>query len=327
MKEILTESNNRLRAELERLEAERSRFLDPVDRRIAILRQELGLTRSPGKGTPPAPHLPAADQPQRGDKRELARKLASAGKSLDIIASALGVSRSSARTHVWALKHQGKLPRDLPGLELKRKGRLPQSPPGLELSPPPRKPARQPERPREEQVFELTKQGKKANAIAEQLDVSQQTVYVHLASLRRQGRLPALTRDATPANSGATGRSGQATSTPTPEPKEAPRASQAVPPATPPEPQTPPDGQPTTRGSKIEDLRAYAVRQCRVNGTPAGPVTFLVTTGGKPAHVHRAKVNRMGDGKTERDDTGHHHEVSRFVLREAFAHDHALMLP
>ena len=107
--------------------------------------------------------------PARGDKRELVRKLASAGKDLDTIAAALGLSRINVRAHVNALKRQGKLPSDLPGLGLAKVVTIKDAP-----EPPPRKPTRQPDRPREDQVLELAREGKKAKTIAEELDISVQ---------------------------------------------------------------------------------------------------------------------------------------------------------
>ena len=348
MSEILSESNNVLRAELERLEVEWHRLTDPLAARILVLRQLLGLDQPfatidrPGMGSfrevvadrkkARAAHpVPTPEAPD--GKREIARKLALAGKSLDAIAVAIGVSRVLARAHVNALKRQGKLPADLPGLGLTKQVTITDAPNAK-----PRKPPPAPSRPREDLVLELARDGKKAKAIAEDLDISLQTVYVHLASLRRQGKLPPVEREAPPPFA-PTGRHTQTTSTPTDAPKEAPRPAQAAPPPVSP-PSQPTNAAPANAAQQtpsaiqgdpagIVALRFEAARQCRENKTPAGPVLLMTTLAGNKnvrRHAHRAKLDRIGEGVTQPDETGHQHRVFRFVVQE-LDHGHALTMP
>lgn len=142
-------------------------------------------------------------------------------------------------------------------------------------------------------VLRLTKEGFAPDQVAETLTVSRGTVGAHIGFLRREGLLAEASR-----------------------PSPAPLLSvdgDASEPATACEPGDPPDV-----------LRADAVQQCRRNNTPAGPCLFTTTLGGRRKHAHRAKLDRMGEGHTEPDETGHVHRVSKFVVQDYQRHGHGL---
>lgn len=186
--------------------------------------------------------------------------------------------------------------------------------------------------PREASVLRLALEGRKPKEIASELDMAIGTVYVHLSSLRGLGKLPSLRREGTESAPGE--RPRPATSTPTQSTPAQPAAGQA---ATRPSQAgsipTPPaqvdTGQQTravTGISNADILRAEAARQCRENRTPAGPALFMTTIGGERKHAHRASVNRMGDGWTQADDSGHRHQVERFGVAVT-DHGHVLLMP
>ena len=75
------------------------------------------------------------------------------------------------------------------------------------------------------------------------------------------------------------------------------------------------------KGSSKPELQAEVKRQ--QGGVSSRCATLPTTTVKK--HKHRAKVDRMGDGHTIPDDTGHVHRVYRFVLSVAQNHTHDLV--
>jgi DNA-binding CsgD family transcriptional regulator len=305
----LAESNNVLRAEMERLEAELERVAGPMRLRIVRIRELLGLEDGRSPMSPPtkrAKAIPAAKEPAkprymnstRGDKRELVCKLALAGKDLDAIAAAVGISCHCVRMHILALKRQGRLDRTTPN------------------------PTRHPAVSREEQVFALVKQGKKPKEIAEAIDMSLSAVSFHTSTLRKKGRLPPVVRESTaPAAPALVARNAAVPAKPEAREEEQPAA----------EPMAASEAVEELPVSTREALRAEAARQCRANGAPAGPALFMTTLAGKKKHAHRGKVNRMGDGVTEPDESGHQHRVYRFEVQPVdvgdSSHQHFLVLP
>jgi hypothetical protein len=76
---------------------------------------------------------------------------------------------------------------------------------------------------------------------------------------------------------------------------------------------------------QLDILRTEAARQCRENETPAGPCLFTTSSAGTPDHDHVARLNRIGDGMTEPDKTGHRHHIETFKMQEVNDHCHDLL--
>lgn len=79
-------------------------------------------------------------------------------------------------------------------------------------------------------------------------------------------------------------------------------------------------GQEDDEGDSVQDLREEVARQ---QEGQRGKAVFLVTTHGD--HDHVAKVDRLGDGHTEPDDSGHQHKIYRFVVGQIAGHGHGLL--
>lgn len=126
--------------------------------------------------------------------------------------------------------------------------------------------------------------------VVEKLDMSRASVGQHVSLLRRKGRLP---------------------------------SAEPVAMEKPPERQVS-SAPPFNAGDMIETLRLDVARQCRESGNRVGPAFLEATMGGQKRHTHRIRVDRMGDGTTETDDTGHVHRVYRFVVSMADSHQHAV---
>lgn len=74
-------------------------------------------------------------------------------------------------------------------------------------------------------------------------------------------------------------------------------------------------------GDSIEDLREEVTRQQGGKRSAVARLSMIEQSG----HVHVAVVDRMGDGVTQPDETGHQHRVCRFVLSMAAGHQHGLL--
>jgi transposase len=149
-----------------------------------------------------------------------------------------------------------------------------------------------------ERVRALFLEGKVPSEIADDMDISADSVRTHIAMLRRDGRLP---------------------------PRGGPSA---------PAPRAEAPGEPASggedeggEGDGIDDLREEAARQ---QGGQRSRQVRLATTaeqarGEEDDHEHVAAVDRMGDGVTVPDDTGHQHKIHRFVVGGAAGHRHGLL--
>lgn len=146
-----------------------------------------------------------------------------------------------------------------------------------------------------DQVRKLTLDGLDRDEIAEKLGISRVSVNAHITQLRVQGKLPQPGDEAD-------------------EPPAPPRTVPAPAPAA----ARPPVGSPS--GDSPEALRAEVARQQA--GVRSKGVKFLA--GANQGHSHRVLVDRMGDGCTQADETGHVHKVYRFVVSMAVGHQHGL---
>lgn len=149
-----------------------------------------------------------------------------------------------------------------------------------------------------ERVRALFLEGKVPSEIADDMDISADSVRTHIAMLRRDGRLPLAGGASAPA----------------------PRAE------APGEPESGGEDE-GGDGDGVDDLREEAARQ--QGGRRSRQVRLATTAeqarGEEDDHEHVAAVDRMGDGVTVPDDTGHQHQIHRFVVGGAAGHRHGLL--
>lgn len=155
-----------------------------------------------------------------------------------------------------------------------------------------------------EQVRRLFLDGLTRGEIAEKLGIAPAAVNAHVTGLRGQGRLPAAGTELPESSSGEEDDADDEGTTPKPA-----RKSTSAP--------------PVLVGDALEALRVEVARQ--QNGQRA-KAAKLVTVRDRD-HNHRVLVDRMGDGCTQADDSGHVHKVFRFVTSVAAGHQHALKVP
>jgi len=155
-----------------------------------------------------------------------------------------------------------------------------------------------------ERVLELYRQGKSRRETAEAMGISIASVYAHISDLRTSGHLV----DVDPATVSESSNPDQDEPKAGP-PEDAPEELQTI------ETQTAPSSE---RGSSKDDLLAAVARQ--QNGI-RGKVVILSTTAAK-GHRHTIRVDRMGDGHTTPDDSGHVHRCYRFGLSGEHGHTH-----
>jgi len=155
-----------------------------------------------------------------------------------------------------------------------------------------------------DQVRRLMLEGKSQPEIAEKLGIPRTSVNAHVTQLRLKGKLP-------PA--GAESRRGEhdddADEEEEPVVHRSPPSTSAVP--------------ASVVGHSVEALRNEATRQQA--GQRAKAVKLIA--GVHNGHTHRVLVDRMGDGCTQSDDTGHVHKVYRFVVAVGAGHQHGLKVP
>jgi DNA-binding transcriptional ArsR family regulator len=139
-----------------------------------------------------------------------------------------------------------------------------------------------------DRVLALYLEGKTRTEIAEALDISKDSVNAHITQLRNAGKLPK-SEDGAP-----TASDGQQTSG---------------------------DEDGGDDGDSLEDLRAEVARQQGGQRSKAARLAVIEHAG----HGHAAVVDRMGDGVTQPDVTGHQHKVYRFVVGGTSGHQHGLL--
>jgi hypothetical protein len=153
-----------------------------------------------------------------------------------------------------------------------------------------------------EQVRRLLADGLTVEDVAGRLGMTVVNVRAHAYQLKLKGQLPEA-RSPVPL--------GKTTS---PNPA-APQATTSPPPRGP--------GAPPATGDLVEALRAEVARQ---QGGQRAKAASLLTTP-THGHSHRVMVDRLGDGTTQVDETGHVHQVHRFVVSLAADHQHGLRAP
>lgn len=150
-----------------------------------------------------------------------------------------------------------------------------------------------------ERVRELVAGGASLESVASELGIELSSVRAHVYQLRAAGRLPETPSPAAPG----------------------PRA-----PLTPPEErrtEPAPPHFPTSGGDDVLTLRREVARQQGDQKARAARLLAVPTNG----HAHAVVVDRMGDGTTQSDGTGHVHKVYRFVVSVAAGHQHGLRVP
>jgi hypothetical protein len=149
-------------------------------------------------------------------------------------------------------------------------------------------------------VWDLLSAGRTHEETAEELGISVDEVDAHVEKLRSLGRLTV----------GEPAPKRLADASPT----EEARARRTILPAGPSQPP------PTFAGDEVADLRREVARQQA--GSPAKAARLLAAPAN--GHGHEVVVDRMGDGTTQSDSTGHVHKVYRFVVSLAAGHQHGL---
>jgi len=255
----------------------------------------------------PSPSPASAKQKYFRYRRKVIGGMLSAGKSEDEIASALGVPVELVRADST---FRGSTTKALTPEETKSGGR-PEDKAGvgdgsLEIL---ARPLRFPPESREpgwkrKRVMELYLEGKARADIADELDMSRESVGSHIMALREQGLLPpvemALREQGLlpPVESG-------------PAPEPCPAVDEDV--ATDLE----------YEGDSIEDLRTEVIRQQAGQRSKAAQLATTTSLG----HEHSVLVDRMGDGLASAVGSDHVHNVYRFVVGRANGHTHDLRVP
>jgi DNA-binding CsgD family transcriptional regulator len=140
-------------------------------------------------------------------------------------------------------------------------------------------------------VLALYLDGKTKGEIADELDISKESVSTHLSVLRRLGKLPSAGEESGPKSLGGEPAGGF-------EPDDD-----------------------LNDGDSLSDLREEVARQ--QEGQRGKAVRFATAI--HDDHDHVAKVDRLGDGQTEPDVTGHQHKIYRFAVGNTAGHDHGLL--
>jgi len=167
-----------------------------------------------------------------------------------------------------------------------------------------------------ELVREMLAAGKTRSQIADELGMTLPAVNSQAYALKQAGLLPEVPdpdpdEDEDESSSASNSRQESPTRMPTPPP--------APPAARPPVP--PPLA--TSSGDSPDALRAEVTRQQGGQRARSAELVTSATNG----HAHRVLVDRMGDGTTQSDATGHVHKVYRFVVSVAADHQHGLRVP
>jgi hypothetical protein len=157
-------------------------------------------------------------------------------------------------------------------------------------------------------VCELLQAGHTPEEVAEELDLTAQEVDAHVEKLRSMGKLNVALerRPSRPAGEESPRRAAVEERS---EKAAAAAGSSHQP--------------PTSAGDDVGDLRREVARQQA--GSPAKAAQLLASP--TSGHGHVVLVDRMGDGTTQSDGTGHVHKVYRYVVSLAAGHQHGLRVP
>lgn len=271
---------------VERARKDLERARAGVDQYVAMIAEALGL---------PNPTAREARRIETLRLKKRARDLLQVGRSTSEIATELGISMEIAEEIVAKIRKRAAR---CEGGEEPEEEIPPDEPPG----PPAARPLRLPPEAgqkgwKRERVRVLVLEGKTVDEIADSMDISADSVRTHIAGLRKDGLLPPSSRGRSPGSADP--------------PREAP----------------PDSSQDGGGGDSLEDLRAEIARQ---QGGQRGRQARLATTsvaieGDEDEHEHVAVLDRMGDGVTVPDETGHQHRVYRFVVGGSAGHRHGLL--
>ena len=166
---------------------------------------------------------------------------------------------------------------------------------------------------RQAQVLALFRDGKSRAEIADELKMTEKAVYQQVYALRKAGVLPdpAASEPAVESGRGepaSAGEEGSARGEVTSSSEDA-------------RPDDSDDSDDGDDGDSVVALRAEVARQqAGVRSVPVHLRTVRVR-----GHAHAVVVDRMGDGSTQADDSGHVHRIYRFVLSMADKHSHGLV--
>jgi len=154
-------------------------------------------------------------------------------------------------------------------------------------------------------VLELYKEGNAISDIAETLTITRNAADATVHRLRAKGLLP-------PASGAAEASSDQSTvaSEQDQESEDDKTDGEEI-----------PEGE-EERGATKAELVAEVKRQ--QGGVTSKGATLKTTTVRR--HRHQVKVDRMGDGQTAPDGSGHAHRCFRYVLSSAQGHEHDLVV-
>jgi DNA-binding CsgD family transcriptional regulator len=173
---------------------------------------------------------------------------------------------------------------------------------------------------RQAKVLALYKAGKSPGLIAADLEIKTKTVHNDLRALQNNHEIPDPVRqhDNTPSRPPTVTEDGESDAEETTDAEET-------------EEEAADDSSSESAPSKRSSSERSATKGQLVaevdrqqQGVKSKVVTLNTSTAKK--HKHQAKVDRMGDGQTTVDSTGHVHRVFRFVLSAAQGHTHDLVV-
>ena len=227
------------------------------------------------------------------DRRDKVAQLHEAGKSILEIVAELKTTRALVDNDLGKLRKAGRIgnksPEPTESVPASTADSTNRGPNGVDALPT-----------AERRVYELASRGMNPGEIANRLQTSIACVYTHTSNLRKKGLLPAKAD----VNADEAGEEPENDAEPEDEHGE-PEID---------------DGRQDSneKGASKEALQAEVARQ---QGGIRGKVVLLGCTPTKQ-HRHTVRVDRMGDGHTTPDASGHVHRCYRFALSEAQRHTH-----
>ena len=256
-----------------------------------------------------------------GDRTAIARirrdrvvELYGHGKTINEIAEELEVARALIDADMCKLRKQGRIDDKSAVVEVPAS-----APPGVRGNCDPRLTHRQEETgfqslsPQEQRVHEFASRGMKSSDIANRLQISTGTVYTYLSQIRKKGLLKddsTAAEEQPPLNADDDDQEAEARVEPDDDADQEDAAKE--------ESLEGGDEATDEPSASRESLQAEVTRQ---QGGIRGKVVILGTTLVKK-HRHTIRVDRMGDGGTASDGSGHVHRCYRFVLSQAHGHSH-----
>ena len=163
--------------------------------------------------------------------------------------------------------------------------------------------------PQATKILELFREGEAVTDIADVLKITTAEVKLTVDSLRSRGLLPPAGEEPAPATASRADESDDS--------EESEKSDDAVD-----DNNSDVDNESSDRPATREQLMAEVTKQ---QLGIKSKVAVLQTTVVRK-HTHKVKVDRMGDGQTIPDSSGHAHRCYRFVLSEAHKHTHDLVV-